>query len=51
MAEAPKRAHDSPIGRTSVKKQPKRRSASRKFSKRSLFSSAENENDLALEKD
>ena len=52
MAEASKRAHDPPTGHTPGKKQPKRRSASGKFSKRSLFSSAEsNENDVALEKD
>ncbi len=50
MADAPKRSHDPPaIGLTPGKKQPKRRSTSGKFSKRSLFSSEEK--DVRMEKD
>ena len=49
MADAPKRSHDPPTGLTPGKKQPKRRSTSGKFSKRSLFSSEEK--DVRMEKD
>ena len=51
MADAPKRAHDPPTGQTPGKKQPKRRSTSEKFLKRSLFLDAEEENDVRIEKD
>ncbi len=49
MADAPKRSHDPPTGLTPGKKQPKRRSTSGKFSKRSLFSSEEK--DVRMEND
>ena len=51
MADAAKRAHDPPTGQTPGKKQPKRRSTSRKFLKRSLFPDAEKENNVRIEKD
>ena len=52
MADGPKRAHDPPTGQTpGKKKQPKQRSTSGKFLKRSLFPDAEEENDVRIEKD
>ncbi len=51
MADAPKRSHDPPTGLTPGKKQPKRRSTSGKFSKRSLFSSEGKEKDVRMEND
>ena len=52
MADAPKRAHDPPTGQTPGKKQPKRRSTtSGRFLKRSLFSNAEKERNVKVEKD
>ena len=51
MTDAPKRAHDPPTGQTPGKKQPKLRSTSGKFLKRSLFPDAEEENDARTEKD
>ena len=52
MADAPKRAHDPPTGQTPGKKQPTRRSTtSGRFLKRSLFSNAEKERNVKVEKD
>ena len=52
MADAPKRAHDPPTGQTPGKTQPKRRSTTcGRFLKRSLFSNAEKEQNVRVEKD
>ena len=52
MADAPKRAHDPPTGQTPRKKQPKRKfTTSGRFLKRSLFSNAEKEENVRVEKD